>query len=338
MRARGGFLIGLLFAAALLQAQTRDPSYPLFLSARPNPQDFTTFATSGWDGNWYVGYNNAWIVKLNVPVQDKQPFARAFIGAKLGRMKTLPPEGRPPVFRPIPGEIWMAISSTTAWPAATRFKLTDTRDIPLEGSPEYPSESVGEAQWFWTEIPVDRLKTGGDYFLALWSPTAALTSVSSAPVLAAAVGGTHSGAWVLNTIKGDLPTSPSAAPGNAITFFQPAIALKLIPAVRADVALPAVRLVSWQAGTPELPRPVLTVSVSGADIERVWTEVRTADGSWKQFGRSLWKAPFVFSLAQDELPIGKARVRSAAVTTRGDQGVSDDFEIEIQPIKEPKPK
>ena len=40
------------------------PDYPVFVAQTPNPNDYSLFANAGWDGNWYVGYNNGWIKKL----------------------------------------------------------------------------------------------------------------------------------------------------------------------------------------------------------------------------------------------------------------------------------
>ena len=85
------------------EAQRRDTGYPVFLASRSNPNEYSVFANNGWDGNWYVGYDTAWIQKL--PPLPGGNYARAFVGAKLGRMKTLPPAGRPPVFNPIPDRI-----------------------------------------------------------------------------------------------------------------------------------------------------------------------------------------------------------------------------------------
>lgn len=59
----------------------------LFLTELPNPNDYTLFANGGgWDGNWYVGYNTCWISEL--PAIPQTGFTRAFLGARLGRMKT----------------------------------------------------------------------------------------------------------------------------------------------------------------------------------------------------------------------------------------------------------
>src|SRR5882724_9868081 len=135
------FTLSFYVPLSTLHAQTSD--YPVFVAQVPNPNDYVLFANSGWDGNWYVGYNNAWIKKL--PAIPQGHYARAYIGAKLGRMKTLPPVGRPPEFNPVPGEIWVAIASTPIWTATQRRKLTTTGDIPLDGNAEYALENTGES-------------------------------------------------------------------------------------------------------------------------------------------------------------------------------------------------
>src|SRR5206468_924344 len=96
--------------------------------------DFVLFANGGWDGNWYVGYNTCWIQQLPVP---KGAYRRAFIGARLGRMKSQPEPGKPSwEKKALPGEIYMAIASTPAWTREQSHFLVDGRDIPLEPDPE----------------------------------------------------------------------------------------------------------------------------------------------------------------------------------------------------------
>ena len=333
----------LLLAAGALQAeaQRRDPGYPYFVATHSNPNDYAAFATSGWDGNWYVGFNSAWVQKL--PSLPAGPFAHAYIGAKLGRMKTLPPVGRPPVFEPVPGEIWMALSSTAAWPANRRVKLVTTKEIPQEGSPEYPLDQVGEAQWFWAEVPLDWVRPGQDHYLALWSPTPELLTISSAPVLAAALGGKEPGTFLINNLKGEPPTEPKDPPGTALTFFQPALAMKLIPKT-TSAPVPTVKLVSWEPGTPAHPQPVLTADVAGSSIQSAWVEYlapaqRRGDvvrPGWRRVGRPLWKTPFIFTLAQRELPPGKVELRITAVDIWERRGFSDAFTIEVSAVKAQK--
>jgi hypothetical protein len=303
-----------------------------------NINEYSLFANSGWDGNWYVGYNNSWIKKL--PAIPKGEYSRAYLGAKLGRMKTLPPAGKPPEFNPLPGEIWMAISSTASWTTKQRYKLTTTADIPLDGGAEYALENVGESQWFWTEIPLEAVHWSGENYVALWSPTREFVSISSAPVLAAAWGGKEVNTWLAKGLEGEPPKDPAAATQTPLSFFQPAIALKLI---RRENPHPVqVRVVSWQNGTEEHPKPVVVASVLGESIERVWVERnnphRAGDvisGRWVPLGRSLWKAPYIFSLDTHKLPRGKHLIRLAAVNIWEETAYSQPFEIEVK-AREPK--
>jgi len=320
------------------------PDYPVYVSQVPNLNDYSLFANGGWDGNWYVGYNNGWIKKL--PPVPKGNYARAFVGAKLGRMKTLPPVGRPPEFNPVPGEIWIALSSTPSWEANQSFRLTTTADIPLEPGMDYALENVGESEWFWTEIPLESVNFSGDNYVALWSPTPFLLSVSSSPVLAAGWGGKDINTWLARDIKGEPPKDPKTSLATGLSYFQPAMALKLVPAGNPHPM--HVRVVSWQNGTVDHLKPVIVGSAEGESIERIWVECNSilhpnplpsrerASGAlgegWSQVGRSLWKAPYVFSIDQGKLPHGKLHVRLAAENVWGEKAYSDLFEIEVSPL------
>src|SRR3989338_5805148 len=82
-----------LFASCLcLFAIPLAAQEPVFVADLPNPNDFGLFANGGWDGNWYIGYNTCWVQMLTVP---EGKYQRAFIGAKLGRMKNYQPQGKP---------------------------------------------------------------------------------------------------------------------------------------------------------------------------------------------------------------------------------------------------
>jgi hypothetical protein len=328
------FCLSLYSPRSILHAQT--PDYPVFVAQIPNPNDYSLFANAGWDGNWYVGYNNGWIKKL--PPIPKGQYARAYVGAKLGRMKTLPPVGRPPEFNPVPGEIWIALSSTPSWTANQKRRLIATDDIPLDGNTEYATENVGESEWFWTEVPLESVQMAGDNYLALWSPTPELLTVSSSPVLAAGWGGKDVNTWLTKDIKGEPPTDPKKALGSGISYFQPALALKLIPS--GGLHPLQVRVISWQNGSSGHLKPVITTSVSGESVQRAWVErssqVKHGDvvrGQWLQVGRSLWKAPYSFSLDQGKLPPGKVFLRIGAENVWQEKAYSEPFKIEVNPSR-----
>src|SRR3989338_7794366 len=86
-------IFSLLFASlALAQDASETRSrLPIFVSLATNINDFGRFADSGPDENWYIGFNNAWIVEL--PPAPIGEYSRAFIGAKVGRAKTRPKRG-----------------------------------------------------------------------------------------------------------------------------------------------------------------------------------------------------------------------------------------------------
>ena len=125
-----------------------------------------------------MGYNNAWIVKLPAaPVGD---FSRAFIGAKLGRAKTRPSENRPWVRDHVPGKIYMAISPTPAFNNKQTFFLIDAADIPAEPDPSASVEGIGSSEWFWAEVPLDKVSFTGPNYVIVGPPR----SISRAPEFA----------------------------------------------------------------------------------------------------------------------------------------------------------
>jgi hypothetical protein len=124
----------------------------VFVSLAGNINDFGRFADGGADENWYVGFNNAWIVQL--PPAPIGEYSRAFIGARIGRAKTrVKPGGRVWDREPIPGKVYVAISPTPAFSADRSFFLAETSDIPLESDPRVFFPGTGHSEWFWTEIP-----------------------------------------------------------------------------------------------------------------------------------------------------------------------------------------
>src|SRR5581483_9462939 len=118
---------------------------PAFVSLTPNINDYTRFADGGPDGNWYVGFNNAWIVRL--PPAPTGDFTRAFIGARLGRAKTRARGGRGWDREAIPGKIYMAISQSPSFSSEQSFFLAETSDLPLEPDARAAVSGIGQSQW-----------------------------------------------------------------------------------------------------------------------------------------------------------------------------------------------
>jgi hypothetical protein len=312
--------------------------YPVFVAKVQNPNDYNLFANGGWDGNWYVGFNTFWIKKL--PPIPPGSYTHAYIGAKIGRMKlNINPKN---IWdkKPVPGSIYMAIASTTAWSRERSYFLTNTETIPLEGDAESAVEGTGESEWFWAEIPLTNVNYVGENYLALWSPTPELIMVSSSPVLAAAWGGKDQDTWLTRDISGAPPRMPTNM-GTPISYFQPAMALKLIP--KGPVHSVTVQVVDWKNTTGEHPKPVVTARVEGDSIQKVWVEyyidhpanetnargTPSMNHTWAAVGRPLWKAPYIITIDPILLPPGRVQLRVAAANIWEERGASSPFTVDV---------
>jgi hypothetical protein len=299
---------------------------PVYLSELSNLNDYSLFANGGWDGNWYVGFNVCWMEEIPAPPSGN--YVRAFIGAKLGRMKTRPRAGKPVWEKePIPGSIYISINSTPSWKQANSSFLVDSRDIPLEGDMENALENVGESRWFWAEIPVTAVNSTGPNFLALWSPTEYFVSTASSPILAGGWGSSDIHSWLNNDVKGYPPFKPETALKTGISAFKPAIAIKLVPAGTAqDIT---VKIQNVYDGRAKTQNKTFAVSVTGEEIEKTWLEVTNSSGTWTKVGKYVYEPPFLLTLNPDLLQEGKMKTRACASDIWGNTGSSEPAEIEV---------
>lgn len=299
---------------------------PVYLSELSNLNDYSLFATNGWDGNWYAGFNVCWMEEL--PRAPQGEYSRAYVGVKLGRMKTRSVAGKPSWEKePIPGSIYAALSSTSAWKNTQCYFLADSRDIPLEGDTENALEGIGEARWFWTEVPLSEVNFEGPNYVAVYSPTEYFVSTASSPILAGGWGSQKVNSWMNNDVRGYPPLKPETALKTAITVFEPAIAMKLVPADAAQKIVVTIDAVA--DGRARTANKTFAASVHGEEIERAWLEVQGADGAWRKHGRFVWDPPYQFTLAVDALPEGKTKVRCAARDVWGNTGVSAPAEVSV---------
>ncbi|MCB4791303.1 MAG: hypothetical protein LHV68_05390 [Elusimicrobia bacterium] len=300
---------------------------PVYLSELTNINDYNIFANGGWDGSWYAGYNVCWIEMI--PQPPKGEYRKAYIGAKLGRTKTQNVPKRPIWEKePIPGEIDMALSSSPSWKASQSYFLTQTKDIPCEADYENALEGVGEARWFWAEVPIKEVNFEGPNYIALWSPTPFFVSTSSSPVLAGGWGSKKVNSWLNNEIRGYPPLDLKASLKTAITIFEPAICLKLIPAgTEQDIEVTIVDIKDGRDGTAN---KTLVVSIIGNEIEKAWLEVSIKDSNeWEKHGGYVYGAPYFFTLKADNLPAGSLLIRCSAQDIWGNIGSSAPVEISV---------
>lgn len=289
---------------------------PIFISLVENINDFGRFADGGPDENWYVGFNNAWIVQL--PSIAPGQYDRVFIGAKLGRAKTRQKHGRPWEREIIPGKIYVGISQTPFFSHDQSFFLVETPDIPLEPDARTYIQGSGQSQWFWAEIPRNLASFSKPNYLIVWSPTENFNSAATAPILAAAAeraaAGSAPHAWVNRSIQGVPPRKDSGNPGNPLSQLAPALAMKLVAPNDASVL---VSDCSVERGETQFR---ISFSVFAENPEKAWLEISPDQLDWERLSKILRQPPYIFSVPLDQIPARGAYLRGVARDMLGNEG------------------
>ncbi len=301
---------------------------PTIITLAPNLHDYGRFADGGPDANWYVGFNNSWIIKLPpAPVGD---FARAFIGAKLGRAKTRPVPGKPWLREIIPGKVYAGISTSPSWTSEQSFFLAETSDIPAEADPQAHVDGVGAGEWFWTEVHLAQISFTVPNYLTVWSPTSYFINASSAPILAAAAIDEPDGktnAWLNRSIQGVPPRGHADSLETPLNTLAPAIAIKLVPPTPDEPALSISDFSVARAGK----RVLVRFSVAGEDVSEAWVESSRDQLEWQRISRIQRKPPYLFSLPLDKVPAPGSFLRGTARDISDAIGVSEGYMIPYGP-------
>ncbi len=296
---------------------------PTYIALAPNINDFGKFADGGDDANWYIGFNNSWIIKL--PPAPIGEFGRSFIGAKIGRAKTKPNQNKPWLREVIDGKIYMAISQTPSFTAQQSFFLAETKDMPLEPQPDAQIEGVGSGEWFWAEVPLSLVSVSKPNYLIIYSPTEAFSKTATSPVLAAsaveASGVRETAAWNNHSITGVPPRNPDGALETPINSISPALAIKLSPPSTSEISV--AEFIYERLGKKCLVR----FSAWGENMDQAWVE-HSRDGlDWQRATRFQRRQPFDFTLSQDKCPPPGEYLRGAARDVLGTTAVSDPFQV-----------
>lgn len=307
-------------------ALSTSPIVPTYITLAPTVNDYGRFADGGSDDNWYVGFNNAWIVKL--PPAPRGDFARAFIGAKIGRAKTRPNVNKPWIRELIPGKIYMAINQLPAFPGDRSFFLAETPDIPTEPDPQSRVDGVGSGEWFWAEVPLSMVSFTADNYLAVWSPTNWFTRASSAPILGAAdiedpLSARETRAWNNRSIMGVAPRSATGALQTPINNIAPAIAIKLIPPAPDEPAVNVAEFAAARLGSKVVAR----FSAAGEDIAEAWVEASRDQLDWTRISKIQRKPPYAFSIPGPKAPVAGTWLRGAARDVSGQIGYSEAYMV-----------
>lgn len=290
-------------------------SLPTYLTLAESLHDFGRFADGGSDSNWYVGFNNAWAVKL--PPVPEGRWSRVFIGAKLGRAKTTPRKDKPWEHRILPGKVYIGVSQRPAFSSEQSFFLVDTADIPVEAHESMYLPGTGESQWFWAEVPRSLVSSDRSNYLIVWSPNREFRSADSSPILAAADSsrGGEPRAWNNHTIQGVPPRQEEGALPVPLTL-KPALAIKLVPPSSTRVAVSAF---SAETG----PQGVLArFSAEGRDLELGWVESSQDQLEWSRVSSYRRSPPFVFRLSYESVAGKGSWMRGRARDGWGNEGGS----------------
>ena len=331
------FITALLFAAAALscagaaaqpdlqappgaEAPAASPKQltPSYLSAEKNLASFYLYADGGFHADWYVGYNNCWIAKL--PPAPGLNYAKAYIGAKLGRAKT---NSWPLAWdkAPIPGKLYMAVNQQPDFTSDNMYFLTDSGDLPLEPLPNDYLDAVDSSRWFWAEVPLSRISAESPNYLAIWSSSRYFTAASSAPIIAAALSESQEpDAWVNHSIKGNPPSGENVLE-TPITGLRPALVIKLVPQNEYHVYIKGL--------VAEMTDENITLSFSaiGEDVRAAWLETSYDKFEWQRATRLMFRAPYFWTLRRDEISKNMFYLRAAAVDNLENTGYSKELII-----------
>ena len=295
---------------------------PVYFAPEKNLGKYYLYADGGFHADWYVGYNNCWIVKL--PPVDTAGYAKAFIGAKLGRSKIM---SWPASWdtTPIPGKIYMALNQSPTFNSDHTYFLTEAADIPREPLPNDALAGVDSSSWVWAEIPLSRVSAGADNYLALWSSSRYFTSASSAPIVAAAMGDSSAeDVWLNRSIKGNAPSGDGVLE-TPISGLKPAIAIKLVPANEYKVL---VKGFSAELGEDEIS---VSFAAIGEDVRAAWLEVSYDKFDWQRVTGYLYKAPYFWTLGRGEVSKDLFYLRAAAQDNLENTGYSKEITVPAMP-------
>jgi len=300
---------------------------PSYYAAERNLGKYYLYADGGFHADWYVGYNNCWIVKL--PPVPTGNYAKAFVGAKLGRTKIM---SWPASWdtTPIPGKIYMAVNQAPTFNSDHTYFLVDAADLPREPLPNDSLDGVDSAHWVWAEIPLSRVSAEKPNYLALWSSSRYFTAASSAPIISAAVSdSTEENVWLNRSIKGN-PPSGEGVLETPISGLKPAIAIKLVPNNDYKVFI--------KGFSAELDPENITVSFTaiGEDIRAAWLEISYDKFDWQRVTRYMFKAPYFWTFGRGEISNEMFYLRAAAVDNLENTGYSKEITVPAQAAKAPE--
>lgn len=295
------------------------PMVPSYRSQAGDLSKYYLYADGGFHADWYIGFNNCWIVKL--PPVDVTGYAKAYIGARIGRSKIM---SHPMSWdqNPIPGKIYMGVSRVPSFSGDNTFFLVEAEDLPREPLPNDSISGVESAQWFWASVPMTHIASDGPNYLAVWSNSRYFTSASSAPIIAAAFSDAsgEESAWLNRSIKGAPPSGDNALE-TPLAGIKPAIAIKLVPSNEYKV------LIRGFMAEMDAQKIFVSFSAIGEDVRAAWLELSYDKFEWQRITRYMFSPPYHVTLDRADMSSDMFYLRAAAVDALENTGYSKELLI-----------
>lgn len=194
---------------------------------------------------------------------------------------------------------------------------------------------MGESQWFWVEIPIRLLSSEKNQYVALFTPSSNLKDAQHSPILAAGWGDTRQNTWLNSAVKGEPPFNAADALKTNVTYFDPAIAIKLVSGPERPLK---VVLIDPPRDAVLQDKLVLSADITAQDLDKTWVEYSTDTRNWSRLAQALRAAPYSFTLKRDKFPPGRIEVRISAIDVFGDRGTSDLIPLTVAPPPPSKKK
>lgn len=312
-----------IFFALTLNIFSQEKNYKFppvkYISLIDDLSQYYFYANGGFNADWYIGYNNAWIVNLGSITTSG--YEKAFIGVKIGRAKnkTYPTSEDP---SPIEGRIVVSISQKPEFPAQAYF-LVDSSDIPMEPLQKDNIKNVDGAKWFWAEIPINKISSETDNYVAVWSQSKSFTDSSNSPIIAAGfLSDNKENVWLNHSISGALPPHQSALE-TPIYGIKPAIVIKLIAQNDYKVII---KNFSYELKKEKF---IFNWNTIGTDVYKNWFEISYDKLEWQKYTPNIYNPPYFYSFKKEELPKDIFYLRVCAADIFENKGCSNPVNINL---------
>ncbi len=290
-----------------------------YVSLIKDISEYYLYANGGFDADWYIGYNNAWIINLG-PI-DTTGFKKAYIGVKLGRAKNKSYPKSDDI-EPFEGRIMISISQSPVFPSYS-YVLCELKDIPMEPIESESLKKVDSSKWFWTEIPLNKISSVKDNYIAVWANAKELTSSAKSPIIAAGyLDDGIENVWINHSIRGSMPSNETACE-MAVSGIKPAIVIKLVP--ENDYKVVIKNFDYFKEGE----KMIFSWNAIGTDIYKSWIEISYDRLEWKPFTNYLYSPPYFISYRVDDLPKDIFYLRSCAQDVFENVGCSSHISINL---------